>query len=45
MVCAVALGYRAPPETLPDELAEQEVEPSDREPLVEIALEGTLQAT
>lgn len=45
VVCAVAIGYRAPPETLPGELAEQAVQPSHRKPLETIAQQGTLQAT
>ncbi len=45
VVCGLAIGYRAPPETLPGELAEQEVEPSGRQPLDEITREGTLHTT
>lgn len=41
VVCALAIGYRAPPETLPHELAEQEVEPSDRKAMEEIVREGS----
>lgn len=40
VICAVALGYRTSPDTLPEELAEQEVEPSDRKALEEIVREG-----
>lgn len=42
VLCAVAIGHPAPPETLPDELAEEDRSPSDRKPLDEIAHEGTL---
>jgi nitroreductase len=40
VVCAVAIGHRAPAETLPDELAERELPPSDRKPLDDVVHEG-----
>ncbi len=42
VVCAVAIGYRDAPATLPEDLAEQETPVSDRQPLEEIAFEGHL---
>lgn len=40
VVCALAIGYRAPLETLPDELAAEETEPSDRQAVETIVHEG-----
>lgn len=41
VVCAIALGYRAEPDVLPDEVADDELPPSDRKPLDEIVHEGS----
>lgn len=42
VVCAVAIGHRAPAEELPGELADTELPPSGRKPLDAIAHEGRL---
>lgn len=44
VLCAVAIGYRAEPDVLPDELAEDELPPSSRKPLEAVRSEGTFDA-
>ncbi|MDX1611358.1 MAG: nitroreductase family protein [Candidatus Thermoplasmatota archaeon] len=45
VIAAVAVGYRAPPETLPEELQERETSASPRKPLEEIAFEARFPST
>jgi nitroreductase len=40
-ITGFAVGYEGDPATLPDQLREREVEPSQRKPLTEIAFHGT----